>query len=801
MLQSLKTRKDLGKGIHGAEEGGIYSRAGSSPTHNSAGLCIFTFMRFTKGPDPNNFSQSAGTPASGAPYRKLSALLPGVYAITSHADHVQNQQDSTSDGFSVQLPDSLSSGSASMKSQTGGTIIAFGALARSRSRALVPLALAAGIVLYFYLHFYRPILFDAPRLPVEEVMKAQTVDHDEPGREALHDAFDPRNGFKPLPDSKSPWLANTTIGAKLINRLSRNRFPPPGSIDSSRGSLPPPIPIWPQKSWLIEKRDPLKTPIPKDRSLQGNLPKVQWSGFDKPDGNLTSIAQSSGADTLLIMNLTREYNYARTHVKAVDWAWAVEMQNNWGQSAGGGHPEISLFETVIRYLGGLISAYDLSGDELMLQRAEDLAEWLLPAFGTSSGFPMTQYRLGSNPRGKSSGRVVTADVGSLTLEFTRLSQLTSKDYYYDVVQKITDLLDGDQWNSPRRLGANIDSYYEYLIKQHQLLRGTKSQYSKMYTSVIESARTHLMKTYDIESPGGKNVTVLGTIEWGLFTPALDHLICFAGGMIGLGAQLLNRTQDLDLALKHTDACAWAYESTKTGVGPDEASVVEADDQFTPWQVVYHEGIPRSGPETSPWPLVTNPRYIGRPETIESVYYMWRITGDRQWQDRGWRMFTSWMESCVTNFGFANLDNVNRLPPQHSDSQQSFVLAETFKYYYLLFSEPDLISLDDYVLNTEAHPFRIDSPGKSIKRYWTKSDESIDKIYDPPGVGEKEHGYGTLLQQWDRVNVHEISQANLLITIESWALSEALPFTIYSSEKPQENVTFGREDGPQQKQNQ
>ncbi|KAI7957048.1 hypothetical protein MJO28_004143 [Puccinia striiformis f. sp. tritici] len=776
-----------------------------------------------------------------------------------------------------------------MKSQTGGTINAFGALARSRSRALVPLALAAGIVLYFYLHFYRPILFDAPRLPVEEVKKAQIVDHDEPGGEALHDtsaeipenitltetnaldpnktytqeelmrlpilhhtfedAFDPRNGFKPLPDSKSPWLANTTIGAKLINRLSRNRFPPPGSIDSSRGSLPPPIPIWPQKSWLIEKRDPLKTPIPKDRIAglntsyvwtnrhripEGKLPKVQWSGFDKPDWESTSdrvnrlerqawvrrgfqhvwegykakawghdeLKPISGSfedgfagwgatlidslDTLLIMNLTREYNYARTHVKAVDWAWAVEMQNNWGQSAGGGHPEISLFETVIRYLGGLISAYDLSGDELMLQRAEDLAEWLLPAFGTSSGFPMTQYRLGSNPRGKSSGRVVTADVGSLTLEFTRLSQLTSKDYYYDVVQKITDLLDGDQWNSPRRLGAlfpeminpdhpqflgskyslgaNIDSYYEYLIKQHQLLRGTKSQYSKMYTSVIESARTHLMKTYDIESPGGKNVTVLGTIEWGLFTPALDHLICFAGGMIGLGAQLLNRTQDLDLALKHTDACAWAYESTKTGVGPDEASVVEADDQFTPWQVVYHEGkaYREVDPKQAPGPLVTNPRYIGRPETIESVYYMWRITGDRQWQDRGWRMFTSWMESCVTNFGFANLDNVNRLPPQHSDSQQSFVLAETFKYYYLLFSEPDLISLDDYVLNTEAHPFRIDSPGKSIKRYWTKSDESIDKIYDPPGVGEKEHGYGTLLQQWDRVNVHEISQANLLI---------------------------------------
>jgi len=40
-----------------------------------------------------------------------------------------------------------------------------------------------------------------------------------------------------------------------------------------------------------------------------------------------------------------------------------------------------------------------------------------------------------------------------------------------------------------------------------------------------------------------------------------------------------------------------------------------------------------------------------------------------------------------------------------DEMESFWLAETLKYFYLLFSTPDVISLDDWVLNTEAHPFR------------------------------------------------------------------------------------------------
>ncbi|OAV93851.1 hypothetical protein PTTG_01658 [Puccinia triticina 1-1 BBBD Race 1] len=774
-----------------------------------------------------------------------------------------------------------------MPLKSGKEPYAFGAYPaadRSRFRIFLALAFTSGLGLYLYSYSHRPIPHEMVRRPVEGAKQSlnwtddlsqadssrlphtgasTTEDAVEAGMSnvnntytpeelmslpILHhtfkDPFDRRNGFKPLRDSHTPWQATSPTGAILTNKLSRSRFPPANSIDSSRGSSPPPIPIWPPRNLLREKEESLKTPIPKslisglntsyvwegrERIKEGNVPKIQWSGFDKThwetDSDRTNRLERQGwvrrgfqhvwegykdrawghdelkpvsgsfedpfggwgativdcIDTLLIMNLTVEYNYARTHVKAIDWAQTVGLREVKSSGSLSSNPKVSLFETVIRYLGGLLSAYDLSGDKLMLERAEELAEWLLPAFGTSSGVPETHYKIGSNPLGAKSGRVMTADVGSFTLEFTRLSQLTSKGFYYDVAHKIIDLLDGDQWVSPSRLGtlfptvidpdspgslnaqytfgAMVDSYYEYLIKQHQLLRGIDSQYSKMYTSALKSARTYLIQTYEIESAGGKNLTVIGDSQWGNFVPSLNHLTCFSGATIGLGARLLGKKEDLDLALKHADACVWAYESTKTGLGAEEMTLVDTNDSWR-WQPVLYKGkiFRELKPEPVRGATLRDPSYLGRPETIESVYYMWRITGDQQWQDRGWRMFTSWMEACVTDFGFANLENVNVWPPRKLDKQESFVLAETFKYYYLLFSDPDLISLDDYVFNTEAHPLRIDIPEKPVKRYWNQPDESLDKIFDPPGLKNGEHGYGTFLQQWARVDLDKLSQA-------------------------------------------
>lgn len=85
--------------------------------------------------------------------------------------------------------------------------------------------------------------------------------------------------------------------------------------------------------------------------------------------------------------------------------------------------------------------------------------------------------------------------------------------------------------------------------------------------------------------------------------------------------------------------------------------------------------------------------------------MYRITGDPTWMDKGWRMFEATVAATRTELANSAIDSVLSKSPQRSDEMESFWIAETLKYYYLLFSEPDVISLDEWVLNTEAHPFR------------------------------------------------------------------------------------------------
>ncbi|OTA53836.1 glycoside hydrolase family 47 protein, partial [Hypoxylon sp. EC38] len=98
-------------------------------------------------------------------------------------------------------------------------------------------------------------------------------------------------------------------------------------------------------------------------------------------------------------------------------------------------------------------------------------------------------------------------------------------------------------------------------------------------------------------------------------------------------------------------------------------------------------------------------YILRPEAIESVWYMYRITGDTSWQDKGWKMFNAIVSQTRTEAGNSAINNVLLPNSDKKDEMESFWLAETLKYFYLLYSDPSLISLDEWVLNTEAHPFK------------------------------------------------------------------------------------------------
>lgn len=179
----------------------------------------------------------------------------------------------------------------------------------------------------------------------------------------------------------------------------------------------------------------------------------------------------------------------------------------------------------------------------------------------------------------------------MTLEFTRLSQLTGDPKYYDAVRRITDILERHQNRtnlpglfpvhiSPLReefdgetftFGGMSDSLYEYFPKEYLLLGGVSNQYRRLYEGAIESAKKHLFFRPMI--PQNQNILISGTVRTStLGTIKLDpegqHLTCFAGGMVALSSKIFNRTNELDIARKLVDGCVWAYDSMPTGVMPE-----------------------------------------------------------------------------------------------------------------------------------------------------------------------------------------------------------------------------------------
>ena len=249
-------------------------------------------------------------------------------------------------------------------------------------------------------------------------------------------------------------------------------------------------------------------------------------------------------------------------------------------------------------------------------------------------------------------------------------------------------------------------------------------------------------------------------------PEAQHLGCFAAGMVGIGAKLFDSREDLEIAKQLNEGCMWAYDNFPLGIMPEIIHTVPCEDprncpfdedkwldavsakQSTPTtaQTLIKEGILPKGVTK-----VDDPRYILRPEAIESVWVLYRLTGDPTLPDRAWKMFNSIIEHTTTDIAHAGLSDCTKLgsngKPKMQDRMESFWTAETLKYFYLIFSEPDVISLDEYVLNTEAHPLRrpdreyrtqmqdIPTKSASLKDIDTAEKpkkEDLDKLYKAAG---------------------------------------------------------------------
>ncbi|PHH69878.1 hypothetical protein CDD82_7463 [Ophiocordyceps australis] len=432
-------------------------------------------------------------------------------------------------------------------------------------------------------------------------------------------------------------------------------------------------------------------------------------------------------DTLWIMGLRDEFDEAVAAVAAIDF----------GASSS---PRINMFETTIRYLGGLVAAYDLSGRKVLLQKAVELGNMIYAGFNTPQGLPVDfmDFEAAKTGNGlQAEERVVSAAPGTLSLELTRLSQLTGDPKYQEAASRVTQVFYRGQnqtelpgvwpmWVSMKTghvssggaftLGGSVDSLYEYLPKMHQLLCGRDKRYQTMSETFLDTVDQHFL--FRPMLPGGQDVLLPGNVNMEEGRPMLDpeteHLACFVGGMFGLAGRLFDRPAYVDRAMKLTNGCVYAYRAFPTGMMPERVDTAPCLSRATcPWneEVWVRERDRR--PEYKPhlpkgFTTAKDPRYLLRPEAIESVFYMHRITGRDEFQEAAWDMFVAVSNGTRTEYANAAvLDvTVDEYPLPQEDYMESFWLAETLKYFYLVFSAPDVISLDDYVLNTEAHPFRI-----------------------------------------------------------------------------------------------
>ncbi|MEO6671621.1 MAG: glycoside hydrolase family 47 protein [Ferruginibacter sp.] len=345
--------------------------------------------------------------------------------------------------------------------------------------------------------------------------------------------------------------------------------------------------------------------------------------------------------------------------------------------------DIQVFEVTIRILAGLITAYEIDEDPKFLSLATDLANRMMPAFNTPTGMP---YRYVHLQTGKvRDAKNNPAEIGSLMLEFGKLSKLTGDNKYYNVAKKAImqvykrrskiDLV-GEQLNvisgkwisRQSHISGYIDSYYEYLYKSWLLFA------DKDFKTAFDKHNTAIKKYLIDKTDYGwfmRHVNMNSGKETSTTYGALD---AFYAGLCAYAG-------DVETA-KHIQA-ANMHMWVRFNMEPEEYNY-KTDS-------------------------ILNANYILRTENIESCFYLSRATGHTEYLWMAKKMTDDILEHCKTETAFASLKDVRTF--EQSNSMESFFFAETLKYAYLTFAEASTVDLGKIVFNTEAHPFKIETNNK------------------------------------------------------------------------------------------
>jgi mannosidase alpha-like ER degradation enhancer 2 len=309
--------------------------------------------------------------------------------------------------------------------------------------------------------------------------------------------------------------------------------------------------------------------------------------------------------------------------------------------------------------------------------ATDLGNRLLPVFNSPTGMPYMFINLKTGVvRGAETN---PAEIGTLLIEFGTLSKLTKNPVYYDKAKRgVVELykrrskldlvgstinVETGKWIDPvSHISGGIDSYYEYLLKCARLF--DDKELENMWETSIRALNKHLTDEvptgfwygYVNMNTGKRVATRFGSLD--AFFPAVLAL-----------------SGDLNRARKLQDSAFKMW--TTNGIEPEEIDYVTLK--------------------------ITYDGYKLRPEIIESAYYLYSMTKDHRYLEMGSTFLESLMRYCKTDVGYAALSSVEK--KEKKDEMESFFLAETLKYFYLLFAPPETLDLSKVTFNTEAHPIR------------------------------------------------------------------------------------------------
>jgi len=368
-------------------------------------------------------------------------------------------------------------------------------------------------------------------------------------------------------------------------------------------------------------------------------------------------------DTLILMHLDTEAATARSLiVNNLSFDRDIYVKN---------------FEVTIRLLGGLLSSYQLTGDKRLLNLAEDLGKRLLPVFNSPTGLPYVYVNLRT---GQTRDAVTNpAETGTLLLEFGILSKLTSRPVFYEKAKRALvetfkrrsplglvgegiNVETGAWTNTDSHISGGIDSYYEYLWKCWRLFGDKDCR--DMWNASIPAVNKYLA-----DETGGELWYGHADMQTGKRTKTTyGALDAFFPGLLAVSGDL------------------------------KQARRLQAS-SFKMWNLYSIE------PEILDYKTmhVVARSYHLRPEIVESTYYLYYYTGDPKYRRMGEKMFGDFVKYCRTDSGYVALADV--ISKQQLDEMESFVLAETFKYFYLLFAPPETLQFDKVIFNTEAHPLR------------------------------------------------------------------------------------------------